>query len=189
MKQPSPRKSSGFKTRDLVDAALFAGITVILGLIMIPVYPVPVTGQSMGPMLAGSILGGSLGGLSLLVFDLLVAAGVPVLSGMRGGLGILLGPTGGYILSWPVAAYVIGKLLEKQDNPKFSRYLIANTLGGVVVIYLIGASWLGFMQGLDFKTAFVEGALIFLPGDVIKVFAASWIAMAVNRVYPRKNRR
>lgn len=186
----NPRKgSSSIKTRDLVDAAFFAGSTVILGLIIIPVYPVPVTGQSMGPMLAGSILGGRLGALSLVVFDLLAAAGVPVLSGMRGGIGILLGPTGGYILSWPVAALVIGKLLESQENRTFSRYLIANTIGGVIVVYLIGASWLGFMQGLDLKTALIEGALIFLLGDVIKVFAASWIAMAVNRVYPRKDHR
>ncbi len=189
MKKFSPRKSSRFNTRDLVDAALFASLTVVLGLIIIPVYPVPVTGQSMGPMLAGSILGGRLGAFSLLGFDLLVAAGVPVLSGMRGGLGIILGPTGGYILSWPVAAYVIGKILEASERPKFSRYLIANTVGGVVVVYFIGASWLGFVQGVDFKTAFIEGALIFLPGDALKVFAASWIAMAVNRIYPKKGHR
>lgn len=174
------------KTRELVYAAFFAGITAVLGFVIIPVQPVPITGQSMGPMLAGSVLGGKLGALSLAVFDLLAAAGVPVLSGGRGGLGILLGPTGGYILSWPVAAFVTGKLLERFKGKSFWGYIVANIMGGIVVIYLIGASWLGFMQGLDFKTALVEGALIFIPGDLVKVFAASWIAKVFNRIYPIK---
>ena len=172
-------------TRELVYAAFFAGLTAILGLVIIPVQPVPVTGQSMGPMLAGSILGGRLGALSLIAFDLLAAAGVPVLSGARGGLGIILGPTGGYILSWPIAAFVTGRLMEKSKKKSFGKYMLANTLGGVFVVYLIGASWLGFMQGLDLKTAFVEGALIFFPGDAVKVVAASWVASAFNRRVPK----
>ena len=178
-------KKATLSTREIVFTALFAGITAVLGLIMIPVYPVPVTGQSMGPMLAGSVLGGKLGALSLMVFDLLAAAGVPILSGGRGGLGILLGPTGGYILSWPVAAFVIGKMLGKQENRTLPKYILANTIGGVVVIYAIGATWLALMQGLDFRTAFVEGALIFLPGDAVKVIGASVIARAFHRVYPK----
>jgi len=176
-------KKPAMKARELVYVSFFAGITAVLGLVMIPVYPVPVTGQSMGPMLAGSILGSRLGALSLLVFDLLAAVGVPVLSGMRGGLGIVLGPTGGYILSWPIAAFVIGKLLGNPENRTLTRYIVANIVGGVAVVYLIGASWLGFMQGLDLKTAFVEGALLFIPGDAVKVFAGSIIARAVNKVY------
>lgn len=176
-------KKTPMKARELVYVSFFAGITAVLGLVMIPVSPVPVTGQSMGPMLAGSILGSRLGALSLIVFDLLAAAGVPVLSGMRGGLGIVLGPTGGYILSWPVAAFVVGKLLGNPENRTLTRYIVANTVGGVAVVYLIGASWLGFMQGLDLMTALVEGALLFLPGDAVKVFAASLIARALNKVY------
>lgn len=172
------------KTQELVYVSFFAGITAVLGLVMIPVYPVPVTGQSMGPMLAGSILGSRLGALSLIVFDLLAAVGVPVLSGMRGGLGIVLGPTGGYILSWPLAAFVVGKLLGKAENRTLFSYIVANTVGGVVVVYLIGASWLGFMQGLDFRTAFVEGALLFFPGDAVKVVVSSLIAQAVHNIYP-----
>lgn len=176
-------KKTSLKTRELVYVSFFAGITAVLGLIMIPVYPVPVTGQSMGPMLAGSILGSRLGALSLVVFDLLACVGVPVLSGMRGGLGIVLGPTGGYILSWPLAAFVVGKLLEKAESRTLFRYIVANIAGGVVVVYFIGASWLGLMQGLDFKTAFVEGALLFLPGDAVKVVVSSLIARAVHKVY------
>ncbi len=177
-------KRKKLSTREIVFAAFFAGVTAVLGLVMIPVYPVPVTGQSMGPMLAGSVLGGKLGALSLVVFDLLAAAGVPVLSGGRGGLGIILGPTGGYILSWPLAAYVIGKVVSGSANPSLTRYVVANFVGGVCVVYFIGASWLAVLQGMDLKTAFVEGALIFLPGDAVKVVASSLIARAFNRAYP-----
>lgn len=179
------KSKSKLGTKEMVYAAFFAGVTALLGLVLIPVSPVPVTGQSMGPMLAGSVLGAKLGALSLIVFDLLAAVGVPVLSGGRGGLGIILGPTGGYILSWPLAAYVTGKLLGKVKNPSMARYVSANTIGGVFVVYLIGASWLAFMQGLELKTAFVEGALIFLPGDAIKIFGASVIARAFRQVFPQ----
>ncbi|NLO89378.1 MAG: biotin transporter BioY [Clostridia bacterium] len=170
-------------TRRLVYAALFAAVTAALGLLIIPLYPVPVTGQSMGPMLAGSILGSRTGALSLIVFDLLAAAGIPVLSGGRGGLGIILGPTGGYILSWPVAAYVIGKIVECRRNKNLLLYIIANIVGGIAVVYAVGVPWLAVQQGLDIKTAFIEGALIFLPGDMVKVIVASIAAQAVSRVF------
>jgi biotin transport system substrate-specific component len=172
------------ETREIVYAAFFVGVTVVLGFFIIPVYPVPVTGQSMGPMLAGSVLGGKMGALSMIVFDLLVAAGAPILSVGRGGLGILLGPTGGYIVSWPLAAYISGKIVEKSRRKGLGVYIQANIIGGVVIVYLMGALWLAFIQGLDLKTAFVEGALIFLPGDAVKVFAASWVARAFSRIHP-----
>lgn len=178
------KRKFSLSTREIVYVAFFSAVTALLGWLIIPVQPVPVTGQSMGPMLAGSILGPKLGAFSLIVFDLLAAVGVPVLSGARGGLGIVLGPTGGYILSWPIAAYLIGRLVHNSNETTFAKYLIANTIGGVFVVYLIGATWLAIVQGLDYKTAFVEGALIFLPGDAVKVFAASWVARAFNRVYP-----
>jgi len=175
-------------TRKLVYAALFAAVTAALGLIMIPIHPVPVTGQSMGPMLAGSILGSRTGALSLIVFDLLAAAGVPVLSGGRGGLGIILGPTGGYILSWPIAAYVIGKIVECRQKRTIPLYIIANIVGGIAVVYAVGVLWLSVQQGLDIKTAFLEGALIFIPGDMVKVFAASIAAKSVSRVFNVRQR-
>ncbi|KUK11184.1 MAG: BioY protein [Clostridia bacterium 41_269] len=175
------------KTKDMVYAGLFAAVTAALGLLIIPIQPVPITGQSMGPMLAGSILGSRVGGLSLLIFDLLVAAGVPVLAGGRGGLGIILGPTGGYIISWPIAAYVIGKIVEQKREKSLLFYFIANVLGGIVIVYFIGVLWLSFQQGLDFKTALFEGALIFIPGDMVKAAAASITARSLSKVISVKD--
>jgi len=174
----------GINTRVIVHAALFAAITAALGLIFIPVQPVPVTGQSMGPMLAGSLLGSKIGALSLIVFDLLVAAGAPILAGARGGLGIILGPTGGYILSWPIAAFVIGKIVERSGRNSLAAYILANFLGGIAVVYAVGVPWLAAVQGLSIKTALIEGAVIFLPGDMVKVIMASVIARAVSRILP-----
>ncbi|HBT20338.1 MAG TPA: biotin transporter BioY [Peptococcaceae bacterium] len=171
----------------MVYAGLFAAVTAALGLLIIPIQPVPITGQSMGPMLAGSILGSRVGGLSLLIFDLLVAAGVPVLAGGRGGLGIILGPTGGYIISWPIAAYVIGKIVEQKREKSLLFYFIANVLGGIVIVYFIGVLWLSFQQGLDFKTALFEGALIFIPGDMVKAAAASITARSLSKVISVKD--
>ena len=103
-------------TRDMVHIALFAAIMAALGLLPpIPVgfIPVPITAQSMGVMLAGSILGAKRGALAILLFLALVAVGLPLLSGGRGGLGVFFGPTAGFLLSWPVGAFVTGWLTER----------------------------------------------------------------------------
>ncbi|HEX8434993.1 biotin transporter BioY, partial [Archangium sp.] len=87
------------KTRDLVHVALFAALVAALGLmppLMLPFIPVPITAQTLGVMLAGSTLGARKAGLSLLLFQVLVLAGLPLLAGGHGGLAVLPGPTGGF---------------------------------------------------------------------------------------------
>ena len=91
----------------MVYVALFAAVVAVLGLfppIVLPVVGVPITAQSMGVMIAGSVLGARRGGLAILLFLILVAVGVPILAGGRGGFGVLLGPGGGFLFSWPIAA-------------------------------------------------------------------------------------
>ena len=107
-------------TRDLVLIALFAAITAVLGLfpaLTLPITGVPVTAQTLGVMLAGSILGARRGGLTLVVFLVLVAVGLPLLAGGRGGAAVLFGVTAGFLFSWPVAAFVIGWLDGKGLEP------------------------------------------------------------------------
>lgn len=174
------------KTRDMVYVALFAGIVAALGIIPPILLPIgiPITMQSFGVMLAGAILGARLGGLSLLIFVLLVAVGSPVLSGGRGGIGFLFGPTGGYILSWPLAAFIIGFLIEFFWN-KLTIWMvfIINIIGGILVVYLIGITYFVLITDIDFKTALI-GNLLFIPGDLIKAYAAAWIAMKIKKAYP-----
>ncbi len=174
------------KTRDLAYIALFAAITAVLGLVpAIQLGPVPITAQTLGVMLAGSVLGARRGFLSQLLFLLLVAIGLPLLPGGRGGLAVFAGPTVGYLISWPLAAFVVGLITERV----WTRYnlgwgVLANVAGGMVVIYLIGVPVLAAVTGLSLGAAIAAGALPFLVGDVVKAVVAAAIAVQVRRSYP-----
>ncbi|MFP5371373.1 MAG: biotin transporter BioY [Actinomycetes bacterium] len=174
------------KTKDLAYIALFAAITAVLGLVpAISVGPVPITAQTLGVMLAGSILGARRGFLSQLLFLVLVAMGLPLLASGNGGLAVFAGPTAGYLFSWPVAAFVVGLLTERL----WTRYnlvwgILANVVGGILVIYAIGVPVLAAVADLSPGAAIAAGALPFLVGDGIKAVLAAAIAVQVRRSYP-----
>ncbi len=175
------------KTKDLAYIALFAAIVAVLGLlppVPVPGIPVPITAQTLGVMLAGSVLGARRGGVALLAFLAVVAVGLPVLSGGRGGLGVFVGPSAGYLYSWPIAAFVIGLLTQlfwRRLNLAWA--LVANLVGGLLVIYAIGIPFTSLYADIPLWTSFT-GALAFIPGDVVKAVAASLVAVAVRKAYP-----
>ncbi|MDX2265272.1 MAG: biotin transporter BioY [Hyphomicrobiales bacterium] len=179
--------------RDLVYIALFAAVTAVLGLApKIDVGPVPISAQSMGPMLAGAILGARAGASSQAVFLALVAAGLPLLSGGRGGLGVFGTPSVGYLIAFPIAAFVIGALVERVwSRLTFPTAFAITLLGGVGVIHLLGVIGWALTLYLGGATTFaaavtaaVIGDLVFLPGDMAKAFLAASAAMFVKRGYP-----
>lgn len=174
-------------TRDIVKIALFAALTAALGLfppIDLPVLGAKITAQSLGVMLAGALLGARRGGLALLLFVALVAAGLPLLAGGRGGLGVLLGPSGGFIFAFPLAAFITGWLLSRiKPEASFLLSLLALTIGGIGVIYALGIPWLSVVAKLPLQKAAL-GAMAFLPGDLIKAVITLMIARAVRRAYP-----
>ncbi len=175
------------KSRDLAYVALFAAIVAALGLLPplpVPGIPVPITAQTLGVMLAGSVLGARRGGLALLAFLAVVAVGAPVLAGGRGGLGVFVGPSAGFLLSWPLAAFVIGLLTQlfwRRLNLAWA--LVANLVGGVLVIYAVGIPVLALVGDVPLWTAF-SGSMAFVPGDLVKAVAASAVAVAVRKAYP-----
>ncbi|MGY1914179.1 biotin transporter BioY [Blastococcus sp. SYSU DS0973] len=175
------------KSRDLAYVALFAAIVAVLGLlppVPVPGIPVPITAQTLGVMLAGSVLGARRGGLALLTFLAVVAVGVPLLSGGRGGLAVFVGPSAGYLYSWPIAAFVIGLLTQltwRRFNLAWA--MVANLVGGIVVIYAIGIPFTALFGDVSL-TAAATGSLAFIPGDLVKAGAASVVAVAVRRAYP-----
>jgi biotin transport system substrate-specific component len=175
------------KTKEMMYVALFAAVVAVLGIlppISIPFSTVPITAQTLGVMLAGAILGARLGGMSLLVFVLLVAVGAPILSGGRGGFGVFLGPSGGFILSWPIAAFVIGLLVEKAwSSLKLWNTIIFNVIGGIILVYLIGVPYMAAMLDLPLAEAFI-GSFVYLPGDLVKAVIASVIAVQIKKSYP-----
>lgn len=173
--------------RDMMYVSLFAAIVGVLAFfppIPIPFIPVPITAQTIGVMLAGSVLGARRGGLSMLLFVLLVAVGAPLMAGGRGGLGTLIGPSGGYVLAWPLAAWVIGYLTEKSLNAiNVGKMLLFNFIGGILVIHTIGILYLAFAANLPVSSAAI-GNLVFIPGDLVKVVVVSFFALKINQAYP-----
>ncbi|MGY1740142.1 MULTISPECIES: biotin transporter BioY [unclassified Blastococcus] len=175
------------KTRDLAYVALFAAVIAVLGLLP-AVYPlgsaVPITAQTLGVMLAGSVLGARRGALAVLVFLAVVAAGLPVLSGGRGGLVWFASASAGYLYSWPIAAFVIGALTQltwRRFNLAWA--MAANLIGGVAVIYAIGIPFVSVYTDASL-TAAASSAVAFIPGDLVKAGIASVVAVAVHKAYP-----
>jgi len=173
--------------RDLAQIAVFTGLIAALGLpgaIYLGSTAVPITFQTLGVMLAGAILGARKGFLSVLLLIALVAAGLPLLSGGRGGLGVFVGPSVGYLLGWLVGVVVIGwataRLLPRY---RILPALLWTALGGIVAIYAVGVPVLAVITGTPIGVA-AAGSLLFLPGDAIKVVITVLVAKGVHRAWP-----
>jgi biotin transport system substrate-specific component len=118
------------------------------------------------------------------VFCVLVLAGLPLLSGGRGGLGILAGPTGGFFVGFAVGAFAVGWLVERfWQRMSLVGFFAATSLGGIGVVYLIGIPWLALAADLTLVQA-AAGSAAFIPGDLIKAAVAAGIADVVRRGYP-----
>ncbi|OAB44720.1 biotin transporter BioY [Paenibacillus glacialis] len=175
------------RTKEMVYAALFAAFIGVLGMIPpIPLgfIPVPITAQTLGVMLAGSFLGKKTGALSLILFIVLVALGLPLLSGGRGGLSVLVGPSAGYILSWPIAAFCIGYMTEKVwSTLRTWKIIVINLVFGVVLVSAIGAPVMSIITHTSVWAGLV-GATTFLPGDCIKAIIAAMIVLQLKAISP-----
>ena len=166
---------------DLMYAGLFAALTAVLGLISIPLpfSPVPITGQSLAVMLAGCILTTRQAGFALLTFLLVGAVGVPVFAGGAGGFGIIAGPRGGYLIGYMLGAIMISYLRGEGNN--IWRLAMANIIGGIGLVYLVGVAWLAVATGIDMQKAVAIGVLPFIPGDLIKMVIASGLGVTLNK--------
>ncbi len=166
--------------RKMVFASLFAALTAVGAYIQIPIpfSPVPVTLQVFFVLLAGSMLKSKWGSLSMVVYTLLGVAGLPVFSGGSSGLGVLLGPTGGYIFGFIVAAYFTGKLAEKAESAGKSGLAVnvLNMSAGILTIYALGVTQLMLVAEIGLETALALGAIPFIPGEIVKTAAAAYIA-------------
>ncbi|KTS02210.1 biotin biosynthesis protein BioC [Microbacterium testaceum] len=176
---------------DLARVAVFAALIVVLGLPgSFPVFGgVPITAQTLGVMLAGAVLGPWLGALSVTVVLALTAAGLPLLAGGRGGIGVFLGPSAGYALGWILGAIVVGLLVHAGGRrPVVWRTALAMIAGGVVAIYAIGIPVQSAVTRLPLgETALTS--LVFVPGDLLKAALATAVVAALVRAYPRGFRR
>ena len=175
------------KTRDLVHVALFAAILAALGLLpplTLPFIPVPITAQTLGVMLAGSTLGARKAALAVLLFQVLVAAGLPLLAGGHGGLAVFPGPTGGFLVGFLPGAFLVGWLTERAWHRLSVPLAFAiNVVGGVGAVYAVGIPWLAVSAKLTLAQAAL-GSLAFVPGDCVKAAVAASVAVTLKRAWP-----
>ncbi|MDD2390430.1 MAG: biotin transporter BioY [Desulfobacterales bacterium] len=170
--------------RMTVYASLLAALTAAGAYIAIPIGPVPVVLQNMFIFLSGILLGSRWGLASVGVYLLAGACGLPVFAGGVGGIGRFIGPTGGYLLGYLPAVYVIG-LISEKTKPVAVFDVMAMLCGGVI-IYACGASWLKMITGMDWGKALAVGMNpVFLAGDAVKISAAVAVAKALRPVIYR----
>lgn len=181
-------KRTPLQARDLSRIAVFAALIAVLGLPgTIPLFggSVPISAQTLGVMLAGAVLGPWRGAITIVVFELLVLAGLPLLAGGRGGAGVFVGPTVGFLIGWVVGAIVIGLIVQAHvRKPGVIRSVIGFVLGGIVAIYAFGIPFMSLILGISLTEALV-GASVFLVGDGIKVVVATVVTLALYRAYPK----
>lgn len=176
------RKHIRQRTRDMVMIAVFSAIIAICAQITIPVQPVPFTLQTLAVFLAGGLLGWKRGTLSILIYILLGAVGVPVFTRFQGGIAPLIGPTGGYIIGFITTALVVGIAKDKLGT-KWWVMLIAMMIG-LLACYAFGTAWFIFVYnrtngGMDLFKALSLCVFPFLLFDAVKIGVA---AMLVNRL-------
>jgi biotin transport system substrate-specific component len=171
------------KIQEMTYIALFTAVMGALGVIppiMLSFTPVPITLQTLGVLLSGGVLGARLGALSQVVFLLLVACGIPLLSGGRGGFGVFVGPSAGYLLAYPITAFCIGYLLSRVRILQLRTVLLTNLTIGIFLIYLIGIPVQAFVMNIPLLQA-IKLSVVYLPGDVLKAVLASYLIYRLRK--------
>jgi biotin transport system substrate-specific component len=159
-------------TRSVGLVFSFSLLMALSAQIVFPIGPVPITGQTFVVLLTGALLGSRLGAMAMIVYLMEGASGLPFLSGGQGGLGHLLGPTGGYLVAFPAAAFITGAFAEHEWDRRFLTAVAAMAIGSVVIM-LSGWTWFALVTNTPMSTAFQHTVLEFIPFDVIKILMAA----------------
>jgi biotin transport system substrate-specific component len=163
-----------------VYASLLAALTAVGAYLYIPIGPVPIVLQNMFILLSGLLLGSRWGLASVGIYILAGACGLPVFAGGLGGISRIAGPTGGYLLGYLPAVYVIGLITEKiKENIIFD---VIAMVCGCIIIYACGVTWLKVLTGMTWSKTLVVGMYPFVVGDVLKIAAAALIAKGLRPV-------
>lgn len=169
-------------TRTLTLSALIAAIIFISAQISIPLpfSPVPITLHVFTVLLFPLILPMNIAVSGILVYLALGAIGLPVFAGLKGGIGVLLGPTGGYLLGFFLATVTCGLLAKVWPTPSLVRNL-AIGLVGLTIIYTIGLTGLMIVAKVPLEKAMILGLWPFLPADLVKLVGASTLAISIGK--------
>jgi len=156
------------------DVALIIGGSLLIALcaqVAIPLWPVPVTGQTFAVLMIGALFGARRGSFAVLAYLTEGAAGLPVFAMGRGGLAVLLGPTGGYLIGFVAASYITGLLAERGWDRRIGTTVLAMVLGNIA-IYAFGLLWLCCLTGVN-RTVLTAGLYPFIIGDLMKIALAA----------------
>ena len=191
------RRAGRLGTRDICYIAIFTAIIAVLSQLSIPMPAgVPMTLQTFIIPLAGVVLGTKRGTIATLVYVLLGAAGVPVFSGFSGGIGVVLGVTGGFIVSFPImaaasgmgaAAFYGASGTDGGRAPAFRRYalLLSGLIAGALINYVVGMLWFSVAADTPIGRSFVLVVLPFLPTTVVKIALDAWIGPRLRSALER----
>jgi len=159
-------------TRSVSIVVAFSLLVALSAQVVIPIGPVPITGQSFAVLLTGALLGSRLGAMAMIVYLIEGASGLPFFYGGHGGLGHLLGPTGGYLIAFPAAAFITGAFAENGWDRRFPTAVVAMAIGSIVIM-LSGWAWFALVTHTPALAAFQLTVLKFIPGDIIKILLAA----------------
>ena len=159
-------------TRSVSLAVVFSLLTALAAQIVIPIGPVPITGQTFAVLLTGALLGSRLGAMAMIVYLAEGAVGLPFFYGGHGGIGHLLGQTGGYLVAFPAAAFITGAFAENGWDKRFITAVAAMAVGSIVIL-LTGWVWFATITSTPLPVAFKLSVAPHLAGDVIKILLAA----------------
>ena len=167
------------KTKLLIYSAIFASLTAVCSWINIPLFftPVPINLATFSCMLAGLLLGVKYGTFSQLIYVLLGAIGLPVFAGFTGGLGIVAGPTVGFIIGYIACALVCGFAQKKTDYIKILFMAI-----GMICCYLLGLLWFMHVTGSGLVAGLLSCVVPFLFGDIVKIVLALFVSKKLEKL-------
>lgn len=170
-------------TLNLVFCALFAALTAVCAQFSVPIGPVPISLATFAVYLAGGILGASGGAVSQLLYVLIGAAGLPVFAGFSGGAGVIVGPTGGYLVGYVLCAWIVGALSARFGRKTLP--LVVSMLVGTAALYFLGTAWFLFLTKRSLWESLALCVLPFLPGDAAKIVVSAAIAPQLGKIFDR----
>ena len=165
----------------------FSLLNAVAAQIVIPIGPVPITGQTFAVLLTGALLGSRLGAIAIIAYLVEGASGLPFFAGGHFGLAHLVGPTGGYLISFPAAAFITGAFAEQGWDRKFWSAAAAMAIGSAVIL-LCGWAWFAFAFHAPPLAALWDGVMKLVPGDLIKILAAAAVLPSGWKLLRKKDR-
>lgn len=180
MKNMNSGDNKLFTVKNMCYVGLFTAVIAIMAQISIPMpLGVPMTMQTFAITLAAIILGAKLSTISSLIYILLGAIGLPVLAGFSGGISKFVGPTGGFLISFPIMAFIIGYAVDHRSA--FKGAFVVGLIAGTVVNYIVGIAMFCILTQSAVAVGFTACVLPFIPTAIIKAILASLIGFPIRK--------